>query len=87
MLNAHEGLTVDLQYKEITIYNLNKEETLIIEDSSVGVKAGAAAGVKVVGLTAGGHWHTERPTKELLDAGAYIVVSSYESLVEKILNL
>ena len=77
----------DVYLAAIKLHNLNKEETLIIEDSSVGVRAGAAAGVKVVGLTAGGHWHSERPTKELLDAGAYIVVSSYESLLEEILNL
>ena len=77
----------DVYLAAIIAHNLNKEETLIIEDSSVGVKAGAAAGVKVVGLTAGGHWHAERPTKELLDAGAHIVVSSYISLLEEILNL
>ena len=49
--------------------------------------AGVAAGVKVFGLTAGGHWHKERSTKELSDAGAHIVVNSYESLLEEIVNL
>ena len=77
----------DVYLTAIKVHNLIKEETLIIEDSSVGVKAGVAAGVKVVGLTAGGHWHTDRPTKELLDAGAYIVVSSYEALLGEILDL
>ena len=77
----------DVYLTAIKVHNLDKEETLILEDSSVGVKAGVAAGVKVIGLTAGGHWHAERPTKELLEAGAYIVVSSYESLLEEILNL
>ena len=77
----------DVYLAAIKTHNLNKEETLIIEDSSVGVVAGVAAGVKVFGLTAGGHWHKERSTKELSDAGAHTVVNSYESLLEEIVNL
>lgn len=77
----------DVYLAAIKMHNLNKEETLIIEDSSVGVHAGVAAGVRVVGLTAGGHWHEERSTKELSDAGAYIIATSYKSLLEEISNL
>ena len=50
---------------------IKKEETVIIEDSSVGVKAGVAAGVKVIGLIAGGHWHAHRSEEELIDSGAF----------------
>ena len=62
------------------------EETIIIEDSSVGVKAGVAANVKVIGLTAGGHWFKERNNKELFDAGATDVTDDFNkiiSLIEK----
>ena len=63
--------------KAILDNNLNKNETIIIEDSVVGVKAGANAGVKVIGLTAGGHWHETRDEQELLDAGAFTVTNDY----------
>ena len=47
----------DIYLKAIEDNKLNKNETIIIEDSIVGVKAGVSAGVKVIGLTAGGHWY------------------------------
>ena len=43
------------------------DETIIIEDSVVGVKAGNNANIKVIGLTAGGHWHENRDEKDLLE--------------------
>ena len=45
---------------------LDKKETIIIEDSAIGVQAGVKTGVKVIGLTAGKHWHKDRSDQELL---------------------
>ena len=46
--------------------------------------AGVAAGVKVIGLTAGGHWHEKRDQKELLEAGAFAVTNDYKKITELI---
>ena len=64
------------------ITNSIKNETIIIEDSIVGVKAGCNANVKVIGLTAGGHWYENRDEKELLDAGAIAVTNNYKKIKE-----
>ena len=71
----------DLYLKAINDTKINVEETIIIEDSAIGTQAGVAAGVKVIGLTAGGHWFENRSEKELYDAGAYEVVNSYEDML------
>ena len=55
---------------------------LILEDSVVGVKAGVSAGVKVIGLTAGGHWHESRDEQELLEVGAFTVTDDYLKVQE-----
>ena len=72
----------DIYIKAIEDNKLNKNQTIIIEDSSVGVKAGVSAGIKVIGLTAGGHWHEERNEKELFDAGAFTVTNDYNKIIE-----
>jgi len=72
----------DIYLKAIEDNNLNKIETIIIEDSVVGVRAGVSAGVKVVGLTAGGHWHENRDEKELFDAGAFAVTNDYQKILK-----
>jgi len=72
----------DIYLKAIQDNNLIKNQTIIIEDSAVGVMAGAAAGVKVIGLTAGGHWHEKRDEKELLEAGAFIVSNDYKKILK-----
>ena len=72
----------DVYLKAIEDNNLNKNQTIIIEDSAVGVKAGVSAGIKVIGLTAGGHWHDDRDEKELLDAGAFTVTNNYKKILE-----
>ena len=72
----------DIYLKAIEDNNINKNETIIIEDSEVGVKAGVSAGVKVIGLTAGGHWHESRDEQELLDAGAFTVTDDYIKVQE-----
>jgi HAD superfamily hydrolase (TIGR01509 family) len=54
---------------------------LVIEDSEAGVTAGVAAGMTVVGLTAGGHvrdGHAER----LIAKGAHYIADSYPAVAE-----
>ncbi len=70
----------DIYLKAIEENNLNKDETVIIEDSDVGVMAGVSAGVRVLGITAGGHWHKFRDPKDLLDAGAIAVTNDYTKI-------
>ncbi|MDC1054614.1 HAD family phosphatase [Alphaproteobacteria bacterium] len=70
----------DIYLKVIDDNNLIKNQTIIIEDSEVGVMAGVSAGVKVIGITAGGHWHENRDDKELLDAGAFAVTNDYKKI-------
>ena len=70
----------DIYLKVLHQNNLKKEETVIIEDSSVGVKAGVAAGIKVIGLIAGSHWHEDRSEEELINSGAFKVVKEYKYL-------
>jgi len=72
----------DIYLKVIDENKLNKKETIIIEDSVVGVNAGVSAGIKVIGLTAGGHWYENRNEKELLDAGAFAVTDDYKKIAE-----
>ena len=74
----------DVYLKAIQDNNLIKTETIIIEDSAVGVMAGVAADVKVIGLTAGGHWHEKRDEKELLEAGAFAVTNDYKKVFKLI---
>ena len=70
----------DIYLKVLHKNNLKKEETVIIEDSSVGVKAGVAAGIKVIGLIAGGHWHEDRSEEELINSGAFTVIKEFKYL-------
>ena len=71
----------DIYQKIMDVANLEKDETIIIEDSVTGIQAGVAAGIKVIGLTAGGHWYEGRSNKELFDAGAYDVVKNYQDML------
>ena len=71
----------DVYQRLIDIATLDKKETIIIEDSSIGIQAGVATGVKVIGLTAGKHWHKGRSDQELIDAGAYVVVKNYKDML------
>ena len=77
----------DIYLKVLNDNSLNIEETIIIEDSGVGVKAASSAGVRVFGLTAGKHWHSNRDTNELFDNGALNVFSDYISLGKAIEEL
>ena len=71
----------DIYQRLIDIATLDKKETIVIEDSAIGIQAGVATGVKVIGLTAGKHWHKDRSDQELLDAGAYDVVKNYKDML------
>ena len=71
----------DIYLKVIENANISPDETIIIEDSVVGVQAGVSAKIKVIGLTAGGHWFEERSSQSLIDAGAYTVVKTYDNLI------
>ena len=75
----------DIYLKVVKDNNLNKDETIIIEDSVIGIKAAVNAGVKVIGFTAGGHWHEGRDEKELLAAGAIFVTNDYNK-IDKIIE-
>ena len=48
----------------------------------MGVNAGKNAKIKVIGLTAGGHWHTDRDEKELINAGAIATANNYNKIEE-----
>ena len=77
----------DIYLKVLNDNSLNIQETIIIEDSGVGVKAASLAGVRVFGLTAGKHWHSNRDKNELFDNGALNVFSDYISLGKAIEEL
>ena len=77
----------DIYLKAVNDNDLIIDETIIIEDSVVGVQAGQDANVKVIGLTAGGHWYRDRDEKELTNAGAIAIASNYNKIQEIIESL
>ena len=77
----------DIYLKAVNDNDLLIDETIIIEDSVVGVNAGKNAKIKVIGLTAGGHWHTDRDEKELINAGAIATAKNYNKIQEIIESL
>ena len=77
----------DIYLKAVNDNDLIIDETIIIEDSVVGVQAGQDANVKVIGLTAGGHWNKNRDEKELINAGAFVAANDYNKIQEIIESL
>ena len=77
----------DIYLKAVNDNDLIIDETIIIEDSVVGVQAGHDANVKVIGLTAGGHWNKNRDEKELINAGAFVTANDYNKIQEIIESL
>ena len=77
----------DIYLKAVNDNDLIIDETIIIEDSVVGVQAGQDANVKVIGLTAGGHWNKNRDEKELINAGAIATANNYNKIQEIIESL
>ena len=71
----------DIFLRAIEDARIKISETIIIEDSVIGIQAGVAAGIKVIGLTAGGHWYKNRSNQELYNAGAYKVVDNYSDML------
>lgn len=53
---------------------------VVIEDSVPGVTAAAAAGMRVLGFTGGGHWRHDRTGADLLAAGAARVFGDHRDL-------
>jgi HAD superfamily hydrolase (TIGR01509 family) len=57
------------------------QRCVVVEDSPSGVQAGVAAGMTVVGLTAGGHCPPDHAAR-LSDAGAHSVVGACSDLLD-----
>tara|TARA_Y100000590_G_scaffold388670_1_gene463197 strand:+ start:1240 stop:1899 length:660 start_codon:yes stop_codon:yes gene_type:complete len=70
----------DVYLKAIEVSKIKNDETIIIEDSMIGVKAGVEANIKVIGITAGGHWEGRSPNL-LLKSGAYAVARTFEEVI------
>lgn len=65
--------------------SVSPANTLVIEDSSNGVKAGLAAGMTVWGFVGGGHSH-DTHAAQLEEAGAHRVVDTHQNLAELLNN-
>jgi len=76
----------EIYLKAIEDTKIDAKDTVVLEDSVIGVQAAVAANIKVIGITSGGHW-IDRPTSQLLDAGAYYVASTFEQVLKVIRKL
>ena len=76
----------DIYLTAVKVTGINPNYTVIIEDSIVGIKAGVAADMKVIGFTIGGHW-VGRSSQSLHNAGSFAVASNCEELIEIINGL
>ena len=77
----------DLYLLAATRMAMAPEDCVVIEDSALGVTAGRAAGMKVIGFTGG--THSGDAARHLESAGAYLVVSSMAELpaiVERVMS-
>ena len=74
----------DVFQAAVKVSGIDPKYTIIIEDSVVGVKAGIAANMRVVGLTIGGHW-VGRSSQSLRDAGSFAIANNCQELL-KIIN-
>lgn len=66
-----------------SVFNANPANTIVIEDSTHGVKAARAAGMRVIGFTGGSHTYLGHADK-LTEAGAETVISRHMHLVDVI---
>jgi len=76
----------DVYLKAIEDANIEPNNTVVLEDSIIGVHAAVTANIKVIGVTSGGHW-LGRSTNSLLEAGANAVVSSFDEVLKVIEEL
>ena len=70
----------DIYKKIITDNKLINDETIIIEDSKIGIKAGVSANIKVIAITAASHWYSGRNKSQLKKSGASYVVNDYNNI-------
>ena len=77
----------DIYLKVLDDANINPEETIIIEDSAIGSRAGISAGIKVIGFTGGSHWYKDRDINVLKKEGVFLISNSYDEILKAIHNL
>jgi len=65
---------------------VNPTECIVVEDSAVGVAAGAAAGMKVIGFVGGSHAGSQL-ANHLRAAGATVVISDMRALKSTMIDL
>lgn len=76
---AHGKPAPDLFLLAARTLGVDPADTLVIEDSPAGVRAGVTAGMTVVGLTAGSH-ALDGHAEMLLDAGAHHIAATYDEV-------
>jgi len=85
---AHGKPAPDLYHLAARTMAVAPENCVVIEDSALGVSAGRAAGMKVVGFTGAAH-ATDDAAEQLAAAGACDVISSMVELpatVERLMS-
>ena len=85
---THGKPAPDLYLLAATRMAVAPEDCVVIEDSALGVTAGRAAGMKVIGFTGGTHSMGDA-ARHLASAGAYHIVSSMTELpaiVERVMS-
>ena len=76
----------DIYLTAIDATGIKSNDTIILEDSIIGVRAGVEANIKVIGVTSGEHW-LGRSTQSLQEAGAYAVANNFEEVLQLIEDL
>lgn len=66
--------------------HVNPKECIVVEDSAVGVAAGVAAGMKVIGFIGGSHAGNQL-VNHLRAAGATVVISDMRALKSTVIDL
>ncbi len=77
----------DVYLKVLEDSNIDREETIVIEDSVIGSRAGISAGIKVIGFTGGSHWYKDRDVNALKNEGVFLISNNYDHILKVIDNL